>query len=69
VIIGDIGLREISRHLSGTADLIGREINPHIYTEEDFSEGRKSGEHFISRLLDEPKLFVIGTEDDLAAMV
>ena len=49
--------------------MIGREINPHIYTEEDFSEERKYGEHFISRLLDEPKLFIIGTEDDLAAMV
>ena len=69
VIIGDIGLREISRHLSGTADLIGREINPHIYTEEDFSEGSKSGEHFISRLIDESKLFIIGNEDDLEAMV
>jgi predicted nucleotidyltransferase len=69
VIIGDISLREISRHLSGTAALIGREINLHIFTEEDFSEGSKSEEHFISRLIDEPKLFIIGNENDLEAMV
>jgi predicted nucleotidyltransferase len=68
MIIGDVGLREISRQLSGATDLIGREINPHVYTEEDFSSRKKSGEHFLNRLIEEPKLFIIGGEDDLEAV-
>ena len=69
MVIGDVGLREISRYLSGATELIGREINPHVYTEVDFSSRKKSGEHFLNRLLKEPKLFIIGNEDDLEAVV
>jgi len=69
MVIGDVGLREISRYLSGATELIGREINPHVYTEVDFSSRKKSGEHFLNSLLKEPKLFIIGNEDDLEAVV
>jgi uncharacterized protein len=69
MIIGDVGLRNISRHLSGVTELMGREINPHVYSDADFSSRKKSGEHFLNRLLKEPKLFIIGNENDLEAMV
>ena len=69
MVIGDVGLREISRYLSGATDLIGREINPHVHTEVDFASRKKSGEHFLNRLLKEPKLFIIGNENDLEAVV
>lgn len=69
MVIGNVGLREISRYLSGTSDLIGREINPHVYSEADFSSRTKSGDHFLNQLLQESKLFIIGNENDLEAMV
>lgn len=69
MVIGNVGLREISRYLSGTSNLIGREINPHVYSEADFSSRKKSGDHFLNQLLQESKLFIIGNENDLEAMV
>jgi len=68
MVIGDLGLRDLSRCLAGVSDTIGREINPHVMRPEEFKTRVEKGEHFITRVLESPKLFVIGSEDELAAM-
>jgi hypothetical protein len=61
-------LRKLSRLLSGLEAQLGREINPHIFTVEDFKRRRQTREHFVSNVMAAPKLFVIGNEDELATM-
>ncbi len=68
MVIGDLGLRELSRCLSGVSDAIGREINPHVMRAEEFTTRAHKGEHFVTHVLQSPRLFVIGSEDELAAM-
>ncbi|MCK4505287.1 MAG: nucleotidyltransferase domain-containing protein [Candidatus Aegiribacteria sp.] len=58
MIIGDIGLRAVSRLLSGVSERIEREINPHIMTREEYLIRRVSGDHFVTNVLKGPKLFV-----------
>jgi DNA-binding transcriptional ArsR family regulator len=69
MVIGSIGLRRLSQLLSGVADRVGRVINPHILTPEEFKLRKRRRDHFLSSVLASPKLFVKGSENDLEAMV
>ena len=68
LVIGTISLRQLGKLLSGVAAKVGREINPHVLTVEEFMRRKKVRDHFISTVLGAPKLFVIGSEDELATM-
>ena len=68
MVIGAVGLRALSSWLSGVSDQIGREINPHTLTVEEFRRRKEKGDHFLSNVLESPKLFIVGNENDLAAM-
>jgi DNA-binding transcriptional ArsR family regulator len=68
MVIGDVGLRNLSGWLSGIPDKIGREVNPYVLTEKELLKRKKAHEHFLMSVLDSPKLFIIGTEDELGEM-
>ena len=68
MVIGRIGLRKLTSLLSGVSEKIGREINPHVMTEDEYRDRVKSEDHFVKNVLAGPKLFIIGTEDDFEAM-
>jgi len=68
MIIGDLGLRELSGLLSGVAEKIGREINPHVFSVDEFSRRIDQKEPFLSRVISSSKLFIKGSEDDLGTM-
>jgi DNA-binding transcriptional ArsR family regulator len=68
MVIGTISLRQLGKLLSGVATKLGREINPHVLTPEEFAKRGKTRDHFVATVLSEPRLFVIGSEDELKAM-
>jgi DNA-binding transcriptional ArsR family regulator len=68
MVIGTVGLRQLSGWLSGVSGQISREINAHTMTMEEFRRRQEKGDHFLSNVLESPKLFIIGNENDLAAM-
>jgi predicted nucleotidyltransferase/DNA-binding HxlR family transcriptional regulator len=68
MVIGSLGLRKLTTLLSGLADRLGREINPHVLTQEEFTERKEQRDHFVTSVLNSPRLFVKGTEHELAAM-
>ncbi len=68
VIIGSLGLRDVSQSLSNVESKIGREINPIVLSKEELNNKIKEKDHFLSRVLDGPKLFIIGSQDDLNSM-
>lgn len=68
LVIGEIGFRDLSEVLSGCSEEIGREINPHVMTSDEYRKRVRSGEHFISHVLKSPKIFIVGTDHDLKAM-
>lgn len=45
---------------------LGRVVNPTLYTPDEFAQRVKDGKAFLRRILDQPKIFVKGSEDDLA---
>lgn len=66
MVIGVTGLKEVSRLLARVSERIGREVNPHAMSAEEFRERRRAEDHFLKRVIDSPKLFVVGDEDELA---
>ena len=68
-VIGDLGLRKLVGLLSGVSDKIGREINPHVITVKELKKRLAQKDHFITRVLEEPKIFIIGNENELETMV
>ncbi len=68
LVVGDLGLRDVTKLLSGVVDKVGREINPKVFTSHEFRRRKRTGDHFLSRVLAEPRIFVIGSEDELGTM-
>lgn len=68
MVIGGTGLREVSRLLAGVSEQIGREVNPHVMSAEEFKERLRAEDHFLRRVIDSPKLFVVGDDDELARL-
>ena len=65
MVIGDTTLSELIPVLRQAQDRLGREINPSVYPRAEFQERLRAGEHFVSRVLERPKIMLIGTEDEL----
>jgi predicted nucleotidyltransferase len=65
LVLGDAGFAEVVAALSPLRDRLGREVNPVVMTRDDFAAQRAGRERFMERVMSEPKLFVIGSADDL----
>jgi predicted nucleotidyltransferase len=46
---------------------LGRTINPTVYSSRELARRRKEENAFVTRVLAQPKVWIIGTEDDLSA--
>jgi DNA-binding transcriptional ArsR family regulator len=68
MVIGTLTLRQLGTRLSGLATKFGREINPHVLTPAEFARRVREQDHFITSVLKTPRLFVIGSEDELTRL-
>ena len=46
---------------------LGREVKPTLYTNAELRSRIESGNSFITRVLQQPRIWLIGNDDDLAA--
>ena len=66
MLVGDsISYGTLLSALSPAEHVLGRPINPTPYTLAEFRKRRQEQQHFLTRVLEQPKLFLIGDEDDL----
>jgi predicted nucleotidyltransferase len=68
MVIGGLGLRKLAALLSGISEQIGREINPHVFAKDEIRKRKERNDHFISQVLESPKIFIIGSENELKTM-
>ena len=64
MLIGDLGFRQTIELLHPAQTALGREINPKVFTTEEFF-ARAPVEPFLADVLAKPKLFLIGNAHDL----
>jgi predicted nucleotidyltransferase len=60
LVIGNLGMRDISKLISGIQENLGREINPHVYTPEGFKKKLLEKDHFLTSVLKQQIKPVIG---------
>ena len=60
LVVGDLGLREVTRRLRPAHDTLGREINPVVWTRAEFDRRRSQRDAFLHRVLSEPVIPVFG---------
>ncbi|MDB6071522.1 MAG: polymerase beta domain protein region [Verrucomicrobiales bacterium] len=68
LIIGTAGLRAITPALRSVASESHREINPRCLTPEEWRQKKHAGDAFAGRVEAEPKLWLKGGPDELAAL-
>jgi predicted nucleotidyltransferase len=68
MVIGNTTLSELIPLLREVQDRLAREINPTVYPTGEFQERLNAREHFVTRVLERPKVMLIGTEDGLAEL-
>jgi len=68
-VVGDIGLRAISKHVVPALRDIGREPNIVAMTEEELRTRVESGDHLVRVVISGPKTWLVGDDDALAAVV
>jgi predicted nucleotidyltransferase len=67
-VVGDLGLRRLTKLLSGMSERIGRVINPHVMNSQELSRRVLGKNHFISSLMASQKIFLIGDENEFKRM-
>lgn len=67
-VIGDISFGEVVSALSEVQDILSREINPVVYSENEF-RAKASFSHFARSLKDSEKIFLIGSADEFERLV
>ena len=67
VISDTLAYAEVFAALEPATRRLGRAVNPTLYTQAEFARRAKSRNAFVSRLLSQSKLWIIGGDDDLAA--
>jgi DNA-binding transcriptional ArsR family regulator len=64
LIIGSVKVIELSLPLEQATASLRRQINPSLYTPEEFSQKARRS-HFVQSVLGKPLLFMLGTNRDL----
>ena len=65
MVVGRVSPAELALPLRHARELLGREINPTVYSPAEFDKKRAAKDHFLTNVLAKPRLFVIGGKDDL----
>jgi predicted nucleotidyltransferase len=66
MVVGDrLTLDEVVGALGDAQRDLGCEVNPSVYRAEEFCRKLAQGHHFLSRVVQGPKIFLIGDENEL----
>ena len=64
-VLGEVGLADVVAAVLPLRGRLGREVNPVVMAASEFNGLRKKNDRFVTRVMREPKLFVMGTGDEL----
>jgi len=68
LVVGNVTFAEIASILSPIQQQLDREINPTVYSVGEFKNKLLGENHFLKSVLNGPKIFLIGDEDELTRL-
>ena len=57
---GELIYSDVMALLDSAEQKLGRTINPTLYTRNEFMKRRNSNQHFVTRVMEQPKLWIVG---------
>ena len=69
MVIGNVSARELSKLLSKPKAELGREINYAIFDAKEFRRRLSEKDHFLTTVLSEDKIFIIGDDNGLKSII
>lgn len=64
IVADDMGFPELIEALTPAETTLGRKINPVIYSNAELQRKQKEGNHFVTTVFSQPKLFILGKDHD-----
>jgi predicted nucleotidyltransferase len=68
-VLGDIELFDVVKALGSVRDNLRREVNPVVMSTSQFIGQLVAKDRFAERLIDDPKIFLIGSQSELRELV
>ena len=65
LVIGKTSFADVVKTLAAIQGRLGREINPVVMSRREARAKLQARDRFLTRIVQEPKVFLIGSEDDL----
>lgn len=62
LVVEGLSYSELFEVLGDAESRLGRKINPTLYSPEEFSKKRDSDNHFVTRVLDQPRIHLLGAD-------
>jgi len=69
LVVGDITFGDVVDLISTAEEALNRELNPVVYTLAEFNKRLSENHYFIRDILSGDKIFVVGDENELKALV
>lgn len=60
LVVGDVDMADLVRHLGSVEEKLQREINPRIFSRQEFDARLKSRDRFLTSVLRGPRLMLLG---------
>jgi len=68
MVVGDVSFGDVVSALATAQETLGREINPTVYSPREFKSKLRARHPFLSSVLKNEKVFVIGNEHELGRL-
>ena len=68
VVVGDATFAEVVASLREAQTRLGRDVNPTVYTAREFGDKLRARHHFLTTVLSEPMVFLVGGADELGRL-
>jgi len=68
LIVGNVSFSDIVVRLQAAQKTLGREINPTVYSGAEFRMRLRKRHHFLTSLVNGPKIYLIGDENELGRL-
>ena len=69
MVVGRVPFGELVSALRPAQQALGREINPSVFPVSEFKSKLASGNHFLKSVMKDKKIFVLGSQSELAKLV
>ncbi len=68
MVIGEVSFAEVVGVIADAESQLRREVNPTVYPPREFAKELAAGNHFLTSVMKQPKVFVLGGDHELGTL-